>query len=82
MSEEKKSGQRKAVITDYAFDNIDLEREALAPLGCRLEALKAGKDQALIDLVRDADAVITQFAPVTAEVIGIPGAASGKNCTV
>ncbi|MDD4103105.1 MAG: C-terminal binding protein [Kiritimatiellae bacterium] len=59
----------KAVITDYAFDNIELEREALAPLGCRLEVLKAGKGQALIDLVKDADAVITQFAHLTDEVI-------------
>ena len=60
---------QKVVITDYGFDSIDLEREVLAPLGCRLESLKAGRDQALIDLVKDADAVITQFAPITAEVI-------------
>lgn len=66
---EKMKDTLKAVITDYAFDNVELEREALAPLGCRLEVLKAGKGQALIDLVKDADAVITQFAPVTAEVI-------------
>lgn len=61
---------KKVVITDYAFDNIDLEKAVLAPLGCRVEALKAGKDQALCDLVGDADAVITQFAPVNAAVIG------------
>jgi len=61
---------QKVVITDYAFDTIDLEREALAPVGCRLESLKSGKDQALIDLVKDADAVITQFAPVNAAIIG------------
>ena len=60
---------KKVVITDYSFDEIDLERNVLAPLGCRLEALKAGRDQALIDLVKDADAVITQFAPVNAAVI-------------
>ena len=60
---------KKVVITDYSFDEIDLESNVLAPLGCRLEALKAGRDQALIDLVKDADAVITQFAPVNAAVI-------------
>ena len=60
---------QKVVITDYAFEDIDLEREVLAPLGCELAALKAGKDQALVDLVKDADAVITQFAPVNAETI-------------
>ena len=61
---------QKVVITDYSFDNLDLEREVLAPLGCNIEALKAGKDQALIDLVADADAVISQFAQVNAAVIG------------
>ena len=60
----------KVAITDYAFDNLELEQAALAPLGCRLESLKAGKDQPLIDLVKDADAVITQFAPINAAVIG------------
>ena len=61
---------QKVVITDYAFDDIDIEKNVLAPLGCRLETLKAGRDQALINLVKDADAVITQFAPINAEVIG------------
>ncbi len=59
----------KVVITDYSFDDTELERSLLEPEGCRLETLKAGRDQALIDLVRDADAVLTQFAPVDANVI-------------
>lgn len=61
---------QKVAITDHTFDAIDLEREVLEPLGCRLESLKAGKDQALVDLVKDADAVITQFAAINAAVIG------------
>lgn len=60
----------KAVVTDYAMENLDCEREVLAPLGCRLESLKAGKGDDLIALVKDADVVITQFAPVNAAVIG------------
>jgi D-3-phosphoglycerate dehydrogenase len=67
----------KVVITDYSFDDVDLEREVLSPLGCVLESLKAGKDQALIDLVKDAQAVITQFAPINAGVI-----AAMQNCRV
>jgi D-3-phosphoglycerate dehydrogenase len=59
----------KVVVTDYAMENLDCEREVLAPLGCQLDSLKAGKGDDLIALVRDADAVITQFAPVNAEVI-------------
>lgn len=64
------SQPQKVVITDYGFENTDLEREVLEPLGYSLETLKAGKGRALIDLVQDADAVITQFAPINAEVIG------------
>jgi D-3-phosphoglycerate dehydrogenase len=62
---------RTVAVTDYSFDNLDIERAVLEPLECRVVDQKSGKDQAkLIALVRDADYVITQFAPVNAEVIG------------
>jgi D-3-phosphoglycerate dehydrogenase / 2-oxoglutarate reductase len=58
-------------VTDYAFDALDLEQQILAPLGVALVSHKTGRDpQALAELVRDADAVITQFAPVNAALIG------------
>jgi D-3-phosphoglycerate dehydrogenase len=58
-------------VTDYGFDVLDIEKGILEPLGCRFAALKTGKDIAqLKELVKDADYVITQFAPVNAEVIG------------
>ncbi len=58
-------------VTDYGFDVLDVEKGILEPLGCQFTSLKTGKDQpALIALVKDADYVITQFAPVNAEVIG------------
>lgn len=61
----------KAVITDYTFDELSIEESILKPLGCQVVGQKSGKDQAaLIALVQDADYVITQFAPVNAEVIG------------
>ena len=60
----------KVAVTDYGFDNLDPEKSILEPLGCAVVGQKTGKDPAaLIELVKDADAVITQFAPVTAEVI-------------
>jgi D-3-phosphoglycerate dehydrogenase len=59
------------VITDYTFDEIDIEKGILEPLGCQVVGQKSGKDRAqLIALVQDADYVLTQFAPVNAEVIG------------
>ncbi len=58
-------------VTDFAFDDLSIETGVLAPKGHTITSLKTGKDQAkLIELVRDADAVIAQFAPVNAEVIG------------
>jgi D-3-phosphoglycerate dehydrogenase len=61
----------KVVITDYAFDQVDVEKEILEPQGYELVAQKSGKDPAaLAALVKDADAVIVQFAPVNAEIIG------------
>jgi D-3-phosphoglycerate dehydrogenase len=60
----------KAVVTDYAFDSLETEESILKPLGIELTGLKPGKDQqTLIDLVKDADFVIAQFAPVNAAVV-------------
>jgi D-3-phosphoglycerate dehydrogenase len=60
----------KAVVTDYAFDTLDIERAMIEPLGCELLGQKIGREpQQLIGLVKDADFVITQFAPVNAAVI-------------
>ena len=61
---------QKAVITDHAFETPDIEKSIIEPLGCSLISQRAFTDpEALIDLVRDADYVITQFAPVNAAVI-------------
>ncbi|MBM4143890.1 MAG: C-terminal binding protein [Lentisphaerae bacterium] len=62
---------KKVVITDYAFDEIDVEKGILEPQGHAVVGQKSGKDPAaLAALVRDADAVLTQFAPVNAAIIG------------
>ena len=62
---------QQAIITDYNFADVEMERNHLKPLGCQLKALKSGTDKAeLISLVRQADFVITQFADLDAEVIG------------
>jgi D-3-phosphoglycerate dehydrogenase len=60
----------KVAITDYSFPNLDIEEGILRPLGHEVTALKEKRTVAeLSRLVADADAVITQFAPVNAEVI-------------
>jgi D-3-phosphoglycerate dehydrogenase len=60
----------KVVVTDYTFDALDVETVILQPLGYEIVAWKEKRPPAeLAKLVADADAVITQFAPVNAEVI-------------
>lgn len=60
---------KKAVITDYAFENIDTEKKILEPLGIELVGQKCKTTDELIALTKDADYVITQFAKVDATVI-------------
>ncbi|MBS0261747.1 MAG: C-terminal binding protein [Planctomycetes bacterium] len=60
----------KIVITDYTFPDLAIEESLLQAQGHTLVAWKERKTPAeLTQLVADADAVITQFAPVNAEVI-------------
>jgi D-3-phosphoglycerate dehydrogenase / 2-oxoglutarate reductase len=57
-------------VTDYSFESLDVERAVLESLGCCVNAWKDKRPpQELAQLVADADAVLTQFAPVNAEVI-------------
>ena len=60
----------KAVVTDYTFPDLDIEKGILEALGCSVDAHKTyqGPDK-LKQLVADADYIITQFAPVKAEII-------------
>ena len=60
----------KVAITDYSFADLQIEESVLLPAGHTLAAWKEKKPAAeLPTLVADADAVITQFASVNADVI-------------
>lgn len=60
----------KIAITDYTFANLDIETGILGPMGHEITAWKEKTSSVeLPQLVADADAVITQFAPVNADVI-------------
>lgn len=56
-------------VTDYTFPTLDIEEAAMRPLGAELRAGQCKTSETLIPLIRDADAVITQFAPLKADVI-------------
>ena len=57
-------------ITDYTFPNLELEHSILSAAGFELRSGNNKEIPALQALVAEADAVITQFAPINAEVIG------------
>jgi D-3-phosphoglycerate dehydrogenase len=59
----------KVVVTDYLLPDLEIEEAYCAAAGYRFQGMKSGGEQERIELVRDADAVITQFAPVNAAVI-------------
>ncbi len=55
-------------ITDYTFADLEIEKSILDPLA-QVIGSQCKTPDALIELVQNADAVITQFAPVNAAVI-------------
>lgn len=58
--------------TDHGKSTLEIEKRILEPLGCRFAGLESGRDpQQLKALVKDADYVITVFAPITADVIAV-----------
>jgi D-3-phosphoglycerate dehydrogenase len=57
------------LVTDSTFENLDLERAILEPLGCKVESRQCKTTTDLLEAVPAADYVITQFAPVSSTVI-------------
>lgn len=57
-------------VTDHTFPELDIERAILREAGVELVSGQCRTEDELIPLVADADAVITQFAPVRASVVG------------
>jgi D-3-phosphoglycerate dehydrogenase len=58
------------LVTDSTFENLEIERGILGPLGCQIESRHCKTPAELLEAVPGADFVITQFAPVNAAVIG------------
>jgi D-3-phosphoglycerate dehydrogenase / 2-oxoglutarate reductase len=56
-------------VTDSVFPNLDPAREILAKIGAELRLAKEPKPEAILEVAREADAVLTTYAKVTAEMI-------------
>ena len=61
----------KVVVTDWVFENLEPEAEILAPVGGEIVAIQAKSQDELIEVARDADAILnTYFGPIDEHVIG------------
>lgn len=59
----------KIVVTDHGFSDLATEESICAAAGARLVSAQTKDSARLAEAVADADAVITQFAPLHADVI-------------
>ena len=59
----------RIVVTDYTFPSLEIEQELIQSQGFELVGGQCKTVETLIPLVAGADAVITQFAPINAQVI-------------
>lgn len=61
--------KRSVVITDYDYDDVDIERKIIQGAGFELIAAQCKTEDDVIGIARDADAVIAQYAHVYARAI-------------
>lgn len=59
----------RVVVTDHVYPSIDVERKVFEPLGFDFKVYQCKSEDDLIKVCRDADAVLTTFAPITRRVI-------------
>ena len=59
----------RVLITDRAWPDCSIERDVLKSVGAEVVEAPRTDEQTLISLARDADAIGTNWAPVTANVI-------------
>jgi D-3-phosphoglycerate dehydrogenase len=59
----------KALVTDYDFPDIALERDIFREAGLELAAAQCRTEEQLIDAARGFDALLLQYAPVTERVL-------------
>jgi D-3-phosphoglycerate dehydrogenase len=59
----------RVLYTDYAWPDVDIEREILAPVDAELVLSPDKREETLIELARGVDSIMTCWAPTTARVI-------------
>jgi len=57
------------VITDWGFQSLDPEREVLGPLDVELREYQCKTEEEVVEVVKEADIVLVQWAPVRSRAI-------------
>lgn len=60
----------KVYITDYDYDDIDVEKSILEPIGAEVIGLQCKTGVGLGDLAKDADVIMARYAKITRETLG------------
>jgi D-3-phosphoglycerate dehydrogenase / 2-oxoglutarate reductase len=64
-----RSAAQTVVIADYDYGDVSIERAIIEGAGLRLTAAQCKTEDEVIDVARDADAIIAQYATVGAKAI-------------
>lgn len=56
-------------VTDSVFPNLDMAREVVSRIGGELQLAKSTTPEAILEVARNADAVLTTYAKVTTEIV-------------
>jgi D-3-phosphoglycerate dehydrogenase / 2-oxoglutarate reductase len=56
-------------VTDSVFPNLDAAREVVSKVGAELRMAKAPTVEGILEVARDADAILTTYAKVTTEIV-------------
>ena len=62
---------KTVLVTDHVFPNLDPENAVLEGIGTLREAGSV-KDAELLELARDADAVLNCYRPLSANIVAMP----------
>lgn len=69
--------QYKVAITDCEYENVEIEKDILSQINAEVRLYNTKKEEDIIEIAKDCDALIFQYANITEKII-----ASMENCKI